>query len=81
MIISTVQLRVICIYCPSCGSHPVRFRRQMLPSMTPSFAFYVMGAHSTSVFALSAGAVTIVHIVKASEPVFVAVVAPFVCKK
>jgi solute carrier family 35 protein E1 len=53
----------------------------MLPSMTPLFAFYVMGAHSTSVFALSAGAVTIVHIVKASEPVFVAVVAPFVCKK
>eukprot|EP00979_Chaetoceros_neogracilis_P017227 scaffold10191_cov283-Chaetoceros_neogracile.AAC.7 len=82
MIISTVQLRgVICIYCPSCGSHPVPFRRQMLPSMTPSFAFYFMGAHSASVFALSAGVVTIGQIVKTSEPVFVTVVAQFVCKK
>mmetsp|Transcript_60206 Transcript_60206/g.70346 ORF Transcript_60206/g.70346 Transcript_60206/m.70346 type:complete len:256 (+) Transcript_60206:348-1115(+) len=44
-------------------------------------AFCALGAHSASVFALSAGAVSFGQIVKASEPVFAAVLSQFVYKK
>merc|ERR1712106_752198 len=44
-------------------------------------AFCFMGAHSASVFALSAGAVSFGQIVKASEPVFAAVLSTLVYKK
>merc|ERR1712038_175149 len=40
-----------------------------------------MGAHSASVFALSAGAVSFGQIVKASEPAFAAVLSQFVYGK
>merc|ERR1712160_221207 len=44
-------------------------------------AFCFMGAHSVSVFAFSSGAVSFGQIVKASEPVFAAVLSQFVYKK
>jgi len=44
-------------------------------------AFCAMGAHSASVFALSAGAVSFGQIVKSSEPAFAAVLSQFVYKK
>merc|ERR1711957_896948 len=44
-------------------------------------AFCFMGAHSASVFAFSSGAVSFGQIVKASEPVFAAVLSQFVYKK
>merc|ERR1740136_183124 len=44
-------------------------------------AFCFMGAHSASVFALSAGAVSFGQIVKSAEPAFAAVLSQFVYKK
>lgn len=44
-------------------------------------AFCVMGAHSASVFALSAGAVSFGQIVKSAEPAFAAVLSQFVYGK
>merc|ERR1712106_190394 len=44
-------------------------------------AFCALGAHSASVFAMGAGAVSFGQIVKASEPVFAAVLSTFVYKK
>jgi solute carrier family 35 protein E1 len=44
-------------------------------------AFCAMGAHSASVFALSAGAVSFGQIVKSSEPAFAAVLSQFVYGK
>jgi len=44
-------------------------------------AFCFMGAHSASVFALSAGSVSFGQIVKAAEPAFAAVLSQFVYKK
>merc|ERR1719246_354289 len=44
-------------------------------------AFCAMGAHSASVFALSAGAVSFGQIVKSAEPAFAAVLSQFVYKK
>jgi solute carrier family 35 protein E1 len=44
-------------------------------------AFCFMGAHSASVFAMGAGAVSFAQIVKAAEPAFAAVLAQFVYGK
>ena len=44
-------------------------------------AFCFMGAHSASVFALSAGAVSFGQIVKSAEPAFTTVMAQYVYKK
>merc|ERR1719491_153258 len=44
-------------------------------------AFCFMGAHSASVFALSAGAVSFGQIVKSAEPAFAAVLSQFVYKR
>jgi len=44
-------------------------------------AFCSMGAHSASVFAYSAGAVSFGQIVKAAEPAFAAVLSQFVYGK
>merc|ERR1712078_796352 len=44
-------------------------------------AFCFMGAHSASVFAMGAGAVSFAQIVKASEPAFAAVLSQFVYGK
>ena len=44
-------------------------------------AFCFMGAHSASVFALSAGAVSFGQIVKSAEPAFAAVLSQFVYNK
>merc|ERR1712176_1668901 len=51
-----------------------------LKAMLP-VAFCFMGAHSASVFAMGAGAVSFAQIVKAAEPAFAAVLAQFVYKK
>mmetsp|Transcript_21200 Transcript_21200/g.20362 ORF Transcript_21200/g.20362 Transcript_21200/m.20362 type:complete len:392 (-) Transcript_21200:115-1290(-) len=85
MTISTLQLAVGCIYAlflwvaPDARSKP-SITLDDIVKMLP-VAFCYMGAHSASVFALSAGAVSFGQIVKAAEPAFAAVVAQFVYKK
>lgn len=85
MTISSLQLGVGVIYAlfmwvaPDARARPsitVDDVIKMLP-----VAFCALGAHSASVFALSAGAVSFGQIVKASEPVFAAVLSQFVYKK
>jgi len=85
MTISSLQLGVGVIYAlfmwvaPDSRSTPsitVDDIIKMLP-----VAFCALGAHSASVFALSAGAVSFGQIVKASEPVFAAILSTFVYKK
>merc|ERR1712071_439556 len=85
MTISGLQLAVGCLYAlflwvaPDARAAPkVTFDDiiRMLP-----VAFCYMGAHSASVFALSAGAVSFGQIVKAAEPAFAAVIAQFIYKK
>ena len=85
MVISSLQLGVGCIYAlflwlaPDARTKPsitLNDVKNMLP-----VAFCAMGAHSASVFALSAGAVSFGQIVKAAEPAFAAVLAQFVYGK
>ena len=85
MVISSLQLGVGCIYAlflwlaPDARTKPsitLDDIKKMLP-----VAFCAMGAHSASVFALSAGAVSFGQIVKAAEPAFAAVLAQFVYGK
>lgn len=85
MTISTLQLAVGCIYAiflwvaPDARSSP-SITMDDIVKMLP-VAFCYMGAHSASVFALSAGAVSFGQIVKAAEPAFAAVIAQFIYKK
>lgn len=85
MMISSLQLGVGSLYAlflwlaPDARSKPsitLADVKKMLP-----VAFCAMGAHSASVFALSAGAVSFGQIVKAAEPAFAAVLAQFVYGK
>lgn len=85
MTISSLQLGVGCLYAlfmwvaPDGRAKPtvtVADITAMLP-----VAFCAMGAHSASVFALSAGAVSFGQIVKAAEPAFAAVLSQFVYGK
>jgi len=85
MVISSLQLGVGSLYAlflwlaPDARSKPsitLADVKKMLP-----VAFCAMGAHSASVFALSAGAVSFGQIVKAAEPAFAAVLAQFVYGK
>jgi len=85
MTISGLQLAVGCLYAlflwvaPDARAAPkVTFDDiiRMLP-----VAFCVMGAHSASVFALSAGAVSFGQIVKSAEPAFAAVLSQFLYGK
>jgi len=76
MTVSNLQLGVGCIY--AFLSYGVRAKPETttddLKAMIP-VAFANLGAHSASVFALSAGAVSFGQIVKASEPAFAAVLS------
>lgn len=85
MMISSLQLGVGSLYAlflwlaPDARQKPsITFDdvKKMLP-----VSFCAMGAHSASVFALSAGAVSFGQIVKAAEPAFAAVLAQFVYGK
>jgi len=85
MTISGLQLGVGCLYAiflwiaPDARSKP-KVSVDDIIKMLP-VAFCMMGAHSASVFALSAGAVSFGQIVKSSEPAFAAVLSQFVYKK
>merc|ERR1712071_113375 len=85
MTISGLQLAVGCLYAlflwvaPDARSKP-NVTLDDIIKMLP-VAFCMMGAHSASVFALSAGAVSFGQIVKSSEPAFAAVLSQFVYKK
>jgi len=77
MTVSTLQLGVGCVYALAMWCLPFLKKRPETTSddiktMLP-VAFCNMGAHSASVFALSAGGVSFGQIVKASEPAFAAV--------
>lgn len=85
MTISSLQLGVGVIYALFMWVAPDARKRPTINvddviKMLP-VAFCALGAHSASVFALSAGAVSFGQIVKASEPVFAAVLSQFVYKK
>jgi solute carrier family 35 protein E1 len=79
MTVSTLQLGVGCVYAglmwllPFMKKKPETTKAD-LKAMLP-VAFSNMGAHSASVFALSAGAVSFGQIVKSSEPAFAAVMS------
>lgn len=82
MAISSLQLFVGCLYgiflwiAPDARKSPsvtMDDIKKMLP-----VAFCFMGAHSASVFAMGAGAVSFAQIVKAAEPAFAAVLSQFV---
>eukprot|EP00979_Chaetoceros_neogracilis_P017838 scaffold10291_cov293-Chaetoceros_neogracile.AAC.9 len=85
MTISALQLGVGCIYAlfmwvaPDARAKPKVTVDDIVRMLPVAFCF--MGAHSASVFALSAGAVSFGQIVKAAEPAFAAVIAQFVYKK
>lgn len=85
MTISALQLAVGCIYAlflwvaPDARSKPSVTLDDIVKMLPVAFCY--MGAHSASVFALSAGAVSFGQIVKAAEPAFAAVIAQFVYKK
>jgi len=76
--IATLQLGVGCIYALFLWAAPDarRFPKVTLADITKILpvAFCAMMAHSASVFALSAGAVSFGQIVKAAEPAFAAVI-------
>ena len=85
MTISALQLAVGCIYAlflwvaPDARSKPSVTLDDIVKMLPVAFCY--MGAHSASVFALSAGAVSFGQIVKAAEPAFAAVIAQFIYKK
>lgn len=85
MTISGLQLGVGCLYgiflwvAPDARAAP-RVTLDDIIKMLP-VAFCFMGAHSASVFALSAGAVSFGQIVKSAEPAFAAVLSQFVYGK
>jgi len=85
MTISSLQLGVGCLYAlflwvaPDARARPT-ITLDDVTKMLP-VAFCAMGAHSASVFALSAGAVSFGQIVKSAEPAFAAVLSQFVYKK
>jgi len=85
MTISGLQLAVGCVYAlfmwvaPDARSKPNVTLDDVIKMLPVAFCF--MGAHSASVFALSAGAVSFGQIVKSSEPAFAAVLSQFVYKK
>ena len=78
MTISTLQLGVGCVYAifmwlaPDARATPT-VTLDDIKKMIP-VGFCAAGAHSSSVFALSAGAVSFGQIVKAAEPAFAALV-------
>jgi len=82
MTISSLQLGVGCIYAlflwaaPDARSVPSVTKGDIVKMLPVAFCF--MGAHSASVFALSAGAVSFGQIVKAAEPAFAAILSHFV---
>ncbi len=85
MTISSLQLGVGCLYgiflwvAPDARSPPKVTLDDIIKMLPVAFCF--MGAHSASVFAMNAGAVSFAQIVKASEPAFAAVLAQFVYGK
>lgn len=85
MAISSLQLGVGCIYAmfmwvaPDARSRPKVTMDDIIKMLPVAFCF--MGAHSASVFALSAGAVSFGQIVKAAEPAFAAVLSQYVYNK
>lgn len=85
MTISALQLGVGCIYAlfmwvaPDAREKPSVTVDDIIKMLPVAFCF--MGAHSASVFALSAGAVSFGQIVKAAEPAFSAVLSQFVYKR
>jgi len=82
MTISSLQLGVGCLYgiflwlAPDARSAPTVTLDDIIKMIPVGFCF--MGAHSASVFSMSAGAVSFAQIVKASEPAFAAVLSQFV---
>lgn len=82
MTISTLQLGVGCLYgiflwlAPDARKKPTITMDDLVKMLPVAFCF--MGAHSASVFAMGAGAVSFAQIVKASEPAFAAVLSQFV---
>lgn len=85
MTISTLQLGVGCLYglflwvAPDGRAKPSVTMDDIIKMLPVAFCF--MGAHSASVFALSAGAVSFGQIVKSAEPAFAAVLSQFVYKR
>jgi len=85
MTISALQLGVGCIYAlfmwvaPDARSKPTVTWDDIIKMLPVAVCF--AGAHSASVFALSAGAVSFGQIVKAAEPAFAAVLSQFVYGK
>jgi solute carrier family 35 protein E1 len=85
MTISTLQLGVGMIYAifmwlaPDARAKPTVTKDDIIKMLPVAFCF--MGAHSASVFAMGAGAVSFAQSVKAAEPAFAAVLAQFVYKK
>ena len=85
MTISSLQLAVGPLYAmflwvaPDARAKPTVTMDDIIRMLPVAFCF--MGAHSASVFALSAGAVSFGQIVKAAEPAFAAVLSQFVYKK
>jgi len=85
MTISSLQLAVGCLYgiflwvAPDARNSPSVTLDDIVKMLPVAFCF--MGAHSASVFALSAGAVSFGQIVKAAEPAFAAVLSQFVYGK
>jgi len=85
MAISSLQLLVGSIYAlflwvaPDARSTPTVTFEDIMKMLPVAFCF--MGAHSASVFAMGAGAVSFAQIVKAAEPAFAAVLAQFVYGK
>jgi len=85
MTISSLQLAVGMVYgiflwlAPDARSKPTVSVDDIVKMLPVAFCF--MGAHSASVFAMGAGAVSFAQIVKAAEPAFAAVLAQFVYKK
>jgi solute carrier family 35 protein E1 len=85
MTISTLQLGVGMLYAifmwlaPDARAKPTVTKDDLIKMIPVAFCF--MGAHSASVFAMGAGAVSFAQIVKAAEPAFAAVLAQFVYKK
>jgi solute carrier family 35 protein E1 len=84
MAISSLQLGVGCLYAiflwlaPDARKAPTVTKEDIVKMLPVAFCF--MGAHSASVFAMGAGAVSFAQIVKAAEPVFAAVLSQFVYK-
>ena len=85
MTISSLQLAVGALYAmflwvaPDARAKPTVTMDDIIRMLPVAFCF--MGAHSASVFALSAGAVSFGQIVKSAEPAFAAVLSQFVYKK